>query len=209
MTDRDREILETLTLRVRMLSVAQVARTFWSNGAIGEANSRRRLSQLDDAGLVHRLTVMARPELNLTEPLIDWRPGLEAPALGQVAYKLKRRWTEPVRSTAVVIATARAASQLGGTGGRRPRASEITHDLHMATVYLLARTDHARSRRWISEAAYSKRWGKAGERVPDAALLSSRGGRKKLIEVGGAYPKRKLEGFHRFCEDQELGYELW
>ena len=43
--------------------------------------------------------------------------------------------------------------------------------------------------------------------LPDAIIRTA--GSQRAVEFGGAYGKAKLERFHRFCESQDLSYEVW
>jgi hypothetical protein len=107
-----------------------------------------------------------------------------------------------------VIATQRAGNRFAGSGGRAPRASETTHDLCLAAVYLrLMATDPGRAKRWISEATLYERGEGRNGRLPDAAIVT-RGG-KTIVEFGGAYSAVKVKEFHGFCAERGWGYELW
>ncbi len=207
LSSRDRQLLETLTRRVRVVSVAQAARSFWGHTTAPEDNARRRIAALRQAGYVSQLTVLSHPELGLSAPVLTWRPQGPPPDFGTTAYGLKARWTEKPHPTSVVIATTAAASWLGGWGGRHPRPSEGTHDIHVAAVYLrMLRDAPARARFWQSEAqilASSRR----GGRLPDAMIVGPK--EKTVIEFGGAYSKRKLAEFHHHCATRGLPYEIW
>lgn len=135
-SDRDRRILDTLTARVRLLSLSQIARVFWSGVRDPRVAARKRLAVLERTGFLERLNVLARPELPLPAPVAKWAPGEAPPNFGAVAYQVQARWEQAPTPTTVVVATARAGHWCGGQGGRRPRTSEITHDLHLAAVYL-------------------------------------------------------------------------
>jgi hypothetical protein len=208
LTDRDRQLLETLALKVRVLSEVQVATVFWGDTRAALMTARRRLGRLAEAGYVARHVVLAHPQLRLEAPLITWAPTAPPPDFGASAYRLRTRWTEPVRATAIVIATARTGVWLGGYGGRPPRRSEATHDLHLAAVYLrMLREQPKRARRWISEARLLADGAGRDEKLPDA-IVRSRGG-STAIEFGGSYPPNKLAAFHAYCAERHLAYELW
>ncbi len=140
-------------------------------------------------------------------PLFCWEPHDPEPNLGAVSYRLKSRWTEPVEPTDVFIATKQANRILGGyIGGRKPRPSETTHDIHLGTVYLWYREnrpEHAAA--WVSEhKLYAET--RPGERLPDAVI---RPGKQTtlVVKFGGGYSKYKLEAFHQTLS--ELPYEIW
>jgi hypothetical protein len=207
LTERDREILETLTLKIRFLSVSQVARTWWADSANSVANARARLKALEQAGLIVRFTTIAHPEIELASPIAVWEPGDRAPDFGSASWRLKSRWTKPPAATPSVIATKGAGHQFAGFGGRYPRPTEQTHDLHVAALYLgfrLLRPDEARA--WVSEEILRADL-RGADKLPDAMIRA--GDSKRVIEFGGAYGKPKLASFHRFCAELELPYELW
>jgi len=208
LTNRDEAILQALTNRVRVLSIGQVARTFWDGSVHPGTAAKRRLARLEDAGLIEPMMLMAHPELLLSDPVVRWRPGDASPDLGQASYRLKARWTKSPIPTAVVVASERGGNAAGGIGGRRPRTSEGTHDLHVASVYLrLLRDSPSRARYWVSEGALARPMRGCGNKLPDALIASP--SERTVVEFGGAYPKRKLEGFHAFWAKEQMAYEIW
>jgi len=208
LSPRDRDLLDTLTLRVRVLSVAQVARCWF--GHVGEPvrQASRRLAILERSGLIQQASMPARPELVLHRPLLMWRPGRDEPDFNGLATALDRRWREPAAPTKVLIATRRAGNSRGGFGGRWPRRSELSHDLTLAGLYLAWRsTRKGPQSEWISEARLRREGFGLEQRLPDAMIRDA--GDRRIIELGGAYSAAKLRDFHCFCVEQELPYELW
>lgn len=207
-TARDEEILDTLTRRVRVLGLSQVAETWWNDSARKFDEAKGRLKQLERRGLVQFLNLLARPVPVLSSPLCVWKPGDPEPEFGAVSYRLRSRWIHPVRSVPGVMATAEAGIRFAGKGGRPPRASEATHDLCLAAVYLGMRiAEPTRAKRWISEAMLFERGLGRDDRLPDAAIVTRSG--TTAIEFGGAYAAPKVSEFHRFCAEHDWGYELW
>lgn len=130
------------------------------------------------------------------------------PEFQHLAYLLRSRWTRPLRDTAIVVATASTGARLGGRGGRQPRRSETTHDLHLAAVYLKLRRENLRlAARWVSEALIQAEGGGQDEKLPDA-LIRLRSG-TTAIEFGGVYSARKLAEFHEHCASHGFAYEVW
>lgn len=208
MTERDEAILDTLTRRVRVLSVSQVAATWWSQAKQGRDQATARLRELQELALVTLVPILARPEPPLESPVLVWRPTDPEPDFGAVSYRLRSRWTLPARRIMSVIATQRAAKRFAGKGGRMPRASEATHDLCLAAIYLrLLTNDPRRAKRWISEADLFEAGEGRDDRLPDALIITRAG--KTVIECGGAYSRSKVSDFHRFCVERGWGYELW
>src|SRR5262245_43687409 len=96
LTQRDEEMILALCQRVRLFNLRQVAEHWWRSET---ANARRRLKQLVEAGLIHRIEVGARTLPELTQPVLTWRPGSDSPDFDAAAYQLQRRWQSlPVRT---------------------------------------------------------------------------------------------------------------
>lgn len=205
-SDGGRRIVDLLTRQARVLTVQQIAMTWF--GA-NEARARVAVFELEQQALLSRRCVLARPTLILDGPLVQWLPGDELPDFGAVAYRLRRRWREAVEPTEIVVATREAKRRLGGfCGGRWPRQSEISHDVSLSEVYLWYRTFKPEEAEcWVPEAQiYAERWG-MGERLPDALIRGRDGGIERVVEFGGSYRKQKLQAFHR--EMCEIPYEIW
>ena len=208
LTPRDRALLDALTQRVRALSVGQIARTWFSDTADPVRNAERRLRSLAAGGLVERLVMSARPELVLSRPLLCWAPRQPAPDFGRLAYQLESRWTAPAMPTRLVVASRAAGAWLGGSGGRRPRRSEVSHDLTLAGLYLRRLAEWPEIRElWLSEARLRRLGYGDDARLPDAMIRER--DISTAIEVGGTYSAQKLVTFHEFCAGRELRYELW
>ena len=204
LTNRDREILLTLTHKVRLLSLDQIARSWWPSSSPGAA--RARLSALP--ALLHRLTLNAHPELTLPGPLFTWRPGLPTPPFGALSYRLKKRWNQAVKPTTVYIASEKAARYFGGCGGKLRRPLQATHDLHVAQIYLrLLNADPALAALWVSEERFAPE--RRREKLPDAVLRDAAGNLILVIEFGGAYDAKHVERVHLDCVTRSLPYELW
>jgi len=208
LTTRDVEILDALTKRVRVLTLPQIARTWWTTSKEPRENAKNRLQILQANALVQIQRVPAHPELPIEAPVTTWKPGDAAPDFGAVSYQLKRRWILPTVSTVCIAATPTAVNRLGGYGGRFPRQIERTHDIHMARVFLLYRQRRPESLSgWIFEEALRQQRGHTSERLPDVILQER--ANQMVIEFGGAYPKAKLEAFHGYCKEKTFPYEIW
>jgi hypothetical protein len=215
LTQRDLEIFDTLTRRVRVLSLPQVARTWWPNAREPKRVSENRLRALADENLVRIERAVAHPELDLAGPIESWSMGEADPDFGSLSYKLQSRWSaDPVR-TSFISASKSAAQRFGGYGGRPPRCVERTHDIHMAQVFLHYRQHHpALVCDWVFEEQVKAERKKSGARskdrsqkLPDAFIRTKSS--TKAIEFGGAYGKDKLIAFHRYCKENSFPYEIW
>ena len=208
LTWRDRDMLETLTLRVRVMSVEQVGRRWFSNSNEPTPLAVRRLRILERAGLVHLGTRASRPTPEFHSPLAIWNPGEAPPDFAEIARRTFARWRERAVSIHLAVATRRAGTYFGGEGGRWPRESETSHDLALASVYLRHFSPNQETARtWQSEARLRGKGFGDDMRLPDARCV--RDGRHVFIELLGEYRHEKLRDFHEFCMEQETGYEFW
>lgn len=209
MTEREREIVAALSAKIRMLSFEDIVKTWWPSSKSAATNARRRLSELVEARILARERAFARPRLPLTEPVFRWKPGQDAPAFGELSWKLKSRWAEEPREITVYLATRRAAGIFGGTAdGRIKNPSQTTHDIHLGALYLkLRRETPSLAAGWVGEGVLAPT--RERQKLPDA-ILHDREGRPRLVmEFGGAYPAFRLEAFHEDCVRRQLPYELW
>ncbi len=210
-TSRDDAILDALALRIRVLSLEQIVRTWWSRMAQGRKAALHRLRQLEEAGKLHIFDLVAHPEIYLARPVSSWVPGHPTPDHGALSYKLKARWIEPPIVHTAVIASKQTGRHYGGWGGRYPRSTERTHDIHMATVFLVKqKRKQFELANWLSEEKVRERQlQKRSSRIshlPDAIVTRPK---RLAVEFGGAYTPKKLESFHTYCEGIGLRYEIW
>ena len=204
------EILQTLTGKVRLMSTEQIARTWWCDTASPVANARRALRRLKEARLVELESHLVRPELELREPVLSSLPGGPEPELGKVAYALRARWSKPPVPVELVRATKEANRLVGGIiGGFRSRVSELTHDFHLAAVYLhYRRAEPDVAKKWVCE--NQLRFENRGElaEVPDALVREEVNAAPRLVvEFGGSYRKQKLKLLHDAYS--HVPYVIW
>jgi hypothetical protein len=195
---------------VRLLSLSQIARTWWPDSAHGLEHARRSVRRLEGFSLLRRVELLVHPELPLEAPVAVWQPGSAEPSFGQVAYRLQARWKEPPQLITAVIATKAAANFFGGFARPDPRRVEQTHELHLSTIFLrLLKTNPGVNAHWVTEAWLRRQRPDApGEKLPDALIRDPQNG-DRIIEFGGAYKRPKLEAFHAFCTSRSLPYEVW
>ena len=207
LTQRDREILMALVLRVRLFSQRQMADHWWNGDT---ANVRRRLSQLADHNLVRRISVQARSLPALESPLVRWKPGDVSPDCGRIAWQCQSRWRKrAIRPCTVWIATETAARQFGGVGrGVLKHPAQATHDLGVSAVWLrLSEIAPQWAQAWCGEdvMAHTRR----GEKLPDAFIVDSAQHVTGVIEFGGGYDAHRVTEFHEDCVSRHLPYQLW
>lgn len=207
-TSRDLDIVEALAAKVRLLSTAQVARGWWGAASGREARARARLRLLRRAGLVDAYLVNVHPPPGLSGPAFRWAPGEDGPDPEAVSGRLRGRWTEAARPTAVYAASPLAANLFGCSGDGLPGLTHRDHDLLLGEVFVAYLRDApGDARRWLGEAALPK----AGRSVkdPDAFILDESGEPARIVESGGKYDPGRVEAFHEHCAGFGLPYELW
>jgi hypothetical protein len=210
LADRDLDILRTLSLHVRLLSLKQVATYWWSDSPSAIPAARRRLGLLVKSGHLERLRFPIHPIPALHAPVFTWRPQLPPPDYGAVSWTLQSRWTEQPSPTTTFIATTQAANLFGGRSrGRLKRSFQASHDLGLAAVYLhFRKTRPEEAALWIGEdilARFRKR-----QKIPDAVIAAAPENKPQLvIEFGGAYDAERVRSFHIDSKIRKLAYELW
>lgn len=207
LTARDLDLLETLTRRVRLLTVPHVAQVWWS-GARNLRPTARRLHLLARAGWLECHIINAHPLLPVLHPLFTWEPGHEDPDAERLADAARVRWSQPARPTEVCVASPLAAGLLGSSARRLPPPEHRDHDLRLAAVYVHYRAALPRlAEFWIGKQARAK----AGYQIkdPDAFLCEDNGRVLRVIESAGRNSARQIASFHEHCVEYDLPYELW
>jgi hypothetical protein len=206
LTARDRALIGLLSVRVRILSVDQIAARFWPEAGQGRRLAGNRLTKLAAAGLVTVQARVTRTMLDLRQPLAIWRPHRPPPNFAALARTLATRWPDDGARTVCVTVTEDGAQGVAGVHASSPPAdSEVNHDLHLSEVYFLMLDElPARASTWILETHLPKG---QGVKVPDAIVRD--GLDRAAIEFGGIYNRSKLESFHEYCLAKKMGYELW
>ena len=207
MTDRDADLLSTLSLRVRMLSHEQIVRTWWQANT---HSAMSRLARLMQRGLLRKRLATAIKIGERLLPLTMWSPGEPMQEFGVLAWALKKRWSSPMEPTTVYFATTHCARLFGGIRlGRIPRAFHVSHDLGVAAMFLAIRRQRPDTiSLWIDEDRLAPF--RRGEKLPDAVLAAAPSASPSyVLEWGGLYSKRRLKSFHLDCEGRGLPYEIW
>ena len=164
---------------------------------------------LEDGGWAETHQVFARPLPPLTSPIATWHSDEPMPAFSSISHHLINRFNEPAVATMVVVASRATCKRFGSPSARPPRRAEATHDLGLASVYLLFLQDAPdRAAAWISEAWLIREGEGRCSKLADA-MLRLPSGQEIVIEFGGEYSKEKLHAFHADCQNRNRGYELW
>lgn len=207
-THRDLDILEALAVKIRMLTIAQVAELWWPEGRYQFANARRRMIRLARAKLVLRYQVNVHPRIPLSGPVVDWKPGDELPEFAAVSTRLKNRWSLPAEPTTVFLASKRSANLFGTYAGPLKDPVQATHDVHLSDIFLWYRQHKPWfCGAWVGEDALKKAG--TGVKDPDAFLLRPDGRISRVIDFGGKYSSARVREFHNHCARRDLPYELW
>ena len=207
LTCRDLDLLDTLTLRVRLLTLCQVTELWWPNGE-NQRCARRRLECLEAAKLIEIHRVNVHPLLPVTSPLFAWQPGDAEPDCEQLAKSCRERWNKPAVPMTVCVAAPLAANMQGSTSCGVPHRDHRNHDLRLASVYVAYRSQRpGLAALWVGEHGLPK----AGHRIkdPDAFLRHEGGQIVRVIESAGRYSEAQVQSFHDHCQADELPYELW
>jgi DNA-binding Lrp family transcriptional regulator len=204
----DREILSALSQKIRVTTTMQLSRTWWEDTASGRESALRRTNRLIQAGFLEAFTLRVHPELPLGGPVWSWKPGASTPAFGVLSYRLRSRWTEPLRLTTLFAASRKGARLFGGSGGRLSHPLQGTHDLHVSAIYLrLFKHSPEEARGWVSENVLAPQ--RRRQKLPDAEIHDSQARVLKVFEFGGSYAPERVRLIHEDCERRKLPYELW
>lgn len=209
LTSRDQAVIHSLLFCVRLATLDQLARTWWSPSATGRKNAGNRVTSLLRSGWLSTRSVLARPLLPLIAPEQIWNPGDPAPDFGALAWRLQSRWKQPVQLVRACLASPAAARRLGGPRrGRIKNLCQVTHDLHVSEIYLKrVRHEPALAQTWVGEDVLAPQ--RRHQKLPDAVLQTSTGEIFRVIEFGGCYSATRVAQFHADCAARRLPYELW
>lgn len=207
LTQRDLDLLETLTCRVSILSARQATELCWPT-ACKPNRARRRLRLLAKSGLIKRYIINVHPPLPVNRPLFRWRPGMAAPDADRISTEARARWSQPARPVEVLVASPHAANMLGSNARNLPPAERRDHALRLAAVYLHYRTTlPTLAGLWVGEHALPKP--QRGTKVLNAVLHDENGRTLRGIQTAGRWNRDQVESFHEHCVDCGLPYELW
>ena len=206
-TERDLDIVESLTRRLRMLSIEQL-RSIWWPGAQGLRIVRRRMRTLAAAGLIERRIVNVSVLPQLRAPLITWGPGDKPPDHGEIASRAQRRFQSCASvPQEIVSATRRAANLYGSAVFGLPPVHHRDHDLLLGEVYVHYRC--ARPKEALDWRAPSSLAGDDDLPRADAVLFGTDQSAYRLIESAGRGSPKSIERFHNRCLSAACPYELW
>ena len=207
MKPHEQQIVRVLADSVRVMTIAQIARTWWTDTRWGRSRATASLRSLASDGWLHMQRVLSRAINSPTAPLIDWIPGAGQPEFGDAARTLHQRAMTDAKPVVVVVASRRAVTFYGNGRAAAIKLTQMTHDLNVSEVYLHHRRRGLPARRWVSEDRLPSDW-PIRER-PDALLRDEQGSIVRAVEYGGDYPASRLAELHAGLASLGIGYELW
>lgn len=206
---KDMTVLHTLSHKVKTMSVDQCAALGWIPGQAGRRACLARLSALEMMGLVTLEVGVAAVRECRPATLATWRPGTPPPDLRDAHRRAAGLWAhamkfpKPVR---YVRATDAGAAVVGGQSFV-VRPSELAHDLHAASVYLITRErDRRAADCWVCESGSGS---DARSAARFDAVVRLPGGPVMVEVIGASYTLDTLVDVHGECERAAQGYELW
>lgn len=198
-------IARALALQVRLLTVDQITRCWFSHCTNPLPRAEQAIAKLKRSGLIERRIFEAHPFIRLTRPLFSWNPGDRNPTSAQLddlADRLENRWKIGTQAIEAYIATKDASHIFGAfSDARHEKHSEATHDLHLANVFVRYHVKEQNSQlSWWGEAAFPKLGFEIkGMKDPDAFLLDGDGRAQRVVEFAGVYSAEHLTTFHAHC----------
>ena len=150
--------------------------------------------------------MLTHPEIDISEPLLDWHPGDPTPYFPALAWLTQSRWTSPPTRNMLATATKKAKQLMGGAVGGRPiRIREATHDCHVSALYLHFREHFPElAARWVPEDAFDS--DEHRDKRPDAIIT---GPEPIFIEFGGAYPAARIRERWEFAQEKGCRFQLY
>jgi len=161
MTGREKELCIVLCRHLRILSIDQIARGWWPSSRDARWRARADVKRLAQSKWLIPMTVLARPMLQLTAPIFEWKAGDPPPDFPLLETLCRERWIFPAVQTEVAVAGPRALEVFGGaTPGDLKNACQTTHDLHMGELFLRYRDAGLDWRvQWVGEDTIATHWG--------------------------------------------------
>ena len=200
-------LIETLTCRVRVLSLPQIERG-WATQPGFSGGVMNTVLRLVNSRLLDGAVWDVSPSPVGHNSLCSWQPGERQPDLVRLERLVRDRWNRPTHETPVVSATHIAARLFGSMTNGLPPTNHRNHDLLLSEVYLHYCDRHPQlASGWLGEDAVTM--AEPGIKNPDAFLFDNCGAIVRVIESAGRYSLNQLEAFHQYCQSEQLPYELW
>lgn len=201
------EILETLGLKVRVLSDEQLA-TGWLSDAAATAEAEKLMQPLCEVGLVERREVYAHPLLEMNKPVVHKRPGdplLTDEQVNQLAQYFSDRWGKEEQRFVCFIATRLGASYVGSHILDPPSHEQFSHDLHVAQLFVnFKQANESEAMRFVVGEGMLPKLGRVIARMkdPDLFVVDEHAQAKQIIEHAGSYPAEHIRDFDVHCSGE-------
>lgn len=209
MTSWEQDLLFVLANHVRILSLSQVAHTWWAGQRQASRRARESVQSMQQQGWVTLRRVLARPIVSLSHPLHISTSGSRQPGFDLLSKTLRSRARTDAKMTQILVATPKTRDLFGNgrVKGARLKLTQMTHDLHVTEIFLVYRRNKVDLRGWLSEDELPETW--PLRQRPDALLVDSQGELLRAIEYGGDYPIDRLVALHNAFTSIDLPYEIW
>ena len=211
LTKRDRAILEVAALKLSFLTLAFIARTFFSKAKDPERTAQRRMQHLVAGGWLYRLRISTRWPPPPVELLCEWEPGNRIPNCIDLSSRVRSRWRTSTggRDLICFSATPKLKSFIGGYSAYDPVGGHAdSHDVFAERVFehfLRHRRNLAKS--WVHESSTVDREGLIR---PDFEFRTEDGTPFRLLEVcGRTYPPERYQRLFQSCAARNLPMELY
>ena len=207
MNRHEEQIANILAESVRVMTVTQIARTWWTDTRWGRDRASAAMTRLAAEGWLHVQQALSRPIQSFVAPLIAWRRGARRPDFGAAVRLLHQRAMVAARPVKIVFAGTRAVRFFASGPAMSVKLTQMTHDLNVSELYLHYRRIGVPDRFWTSEARLPRHW-PLKER-PDAVLRDEAGTIVRAVEYGGDYTVSRLAELHAGLSSINLSYEIW
>lgn len=157
-------------------------------------------------GLIEAYRVWLPPMLNLVEPVYRSEGGMPFNAYA-IEHILDKRWNKPLIPT-TVLRMSKRGSNLLGLPMPRTVCSQLIHDLHVASLYLLHTSNTPRLELYTEDELRNLHVLPPRSKVPDLGIVES-DVLTRVVEFGGRYRAKRLIQLDTWCARMGVPYDLW
>ena len=131
------------------------------------------------------------------------------PDFHSLSELLHKRAMVPAKLVTIIFSTNKSTALFGKGALPKIKLTQMTHDLHLAEVFLIYRLRGLPMDEWIGEDNFPGSW--SLRQRPDGLLRRADGTIYRAIEYGGDYAPERLRELHdgfSSCSTK-LAYEVW
>lgn len=213
LTPADMAVLNMLLWQCSVARHGTLAAVYRAFGLTHSSAINRRIRELVAADLIQFAKVACRPVLELEAPLYFCDPAREDydyDRAGELAWQLEKRWKNLQLEPACVYHCGRRALAIFGgvMKGSVKQYAHLSHDCQCAWLYARYLTTNPT----FAQTIYSEHLNTEAikyQKVPDFVVHNSKNEPVMALEIGGFYPREKLEALFRDLERRQLALELW